>query len=551
MMRQSIDILLILICNIRILSLNALSSASFASNKEKPFFPLCSSSSLSRNSHSTRLIRTRLWRTHLEFYNQINSAIFFPLKLQRADDGGSEWIREKDLFKDDYDDLDFDADSVVDFEDDESYRKFFDENSNGYNYGTKDYFDRDDDYFDDQVNNNIMSWEWEMYQKTTQIYLPPPPSDVLSTPETIIHFIGGTLFGSYPIRFYQTILESIAKKSNSIIIATSIPVTFQSNPLDHDRLCFNIVKSFRDAYRNVICDEYGTKVANTMKIVGLGHSLGSRLHCIISSNSSLLKIGYQREGNVLISFNNFNAMSSVPGVKSLKKNVREAKMKDKVRQNRDQKVAWDDDYINDFSQRRRGRKSSKTKDYYSLNNRYYFDEDDEDVDFQEVVEAVKDGIENRLSSIRATLTPDLKQEAFEFQPTPEELWCQIEDGVYSKNVPKNLVVQFDGDEIDQSVRLARSIAGGKCKDNEVDVKFARLRGTHLTPVSYVGRFGVGDIVKRISTYPIDDILKEAVGEETLSQKRLKKKASTRKNMKDLNNLVDSVVEYILQLSSSS
>eukprot|EP00555_Chaetoceros_dichaeta_P011632 CAMPEP_0198269672 /NCGR_PEP_ID=MMETSP1447-20131203/42175_1 /TAXON_ID=420782 /ORGANISM="Chaetoceros dichaeta, Strain CCMP1751" /LENGTH=33 /DNA_ID= /DNA_START= /DNA_END= /DNA_ORIENTATION= len=33
-------------------------------------------------------------------------------------------------------------------------------------------------------------------------------------------------------------------------------------------------------------------------------------------------MAYPREGNVLIAFNNFNAMSSVPGVKSLEKNVR-------------------------------------------------------------------------------------------------------------------------------------------------------------------------------------------------------------------------------------
>jgi len=481
----------------------------------------------------------------------MHKGILCPINLQRDDDDGLDWIEEKDLIENDRDELDFDGDPIRDFEDDEIYRDFFDENDDRNDYNPKDRVDSD---FDDEVNNDIISWEWEMYQKTTQIYLPPPPSDVTSTPKTIIHFIGGTLFGSYPIQFYSTLLERIAKKSNSIIIATSIPVTFQSNPLDHDRLCFNIAKSFRDAYKNVICDEYGTKVANTMKIVGLGHSLGSRLHCVISSNSSLIKIGFPREGNVLIAFNNFNAMSSVPGVKSLKKNVRVAKMKDKMRQNRynDRNVGFDDDdYNNNFSQRRGGRKSRKSQNYDSMNNRYFYDEDDEyveDVDLREVVEAVKDGIENRLSSIRATMTPDLKQEAFEFSPSPRKLWSQIEEGVYSKNVPKNLVVQFDCDEIDQSVRLARSITSTK---SDADVKFARLRGTHFTPVSYDDRFGVVNVWKRISAYPMDAMLREALGEETLSQKRLKKKASTRKEMKDVNNLVDSVVQYILQLNSGA
>jgi len=480
--------------------------------------------------------------------------VFLPLNLQRGDDAGSDWSQKEDLTEDDYDELDFDRDGMGDVEYDEIYREFLDKKNGGDDYDTKDYFNRDDIYFDDEVNNDVNSWEWEMFQKKTQIYLPPPPSDVTSTPKTIIHFIGGTLFGSYPIQFYSTLLEGIAEKSNSIIIATSIPVSFQSNPLDHDRLFFNIAKSFRNAYRNVICDEYGIKVANTMKIVGLGHSLGSRLHCIISSNSSLIKMGYPREGNVLISFNNFNAMSSVPGVKSLKKNVRVSKMKEKAR-----KVALDDDdYSDNFSQRRRGRQSRKSQDDYSMNNRYYYDEydeDEEDIDLQEVVEAVKDGIENRLSSIRATLTPDLKQEAFEFRPTPEQLWSQIEDGVYSKNVPKTLVVQFECDEIDQSVRLTRSITGTKgggiYKDNAADVKFARLRGAHLTPVSYDDVFGAVNVWKRISAYPMDTILREALGEENLSQKSFKKKASDRKEIKDLNNLVDSVVQYILQLNPAS
>jgi len=514
-----------------------------------------------------------------------------------SDDEYPNGIQEKDFFENDDDEHDVYEDII---EDDEIDRDFFydDENDND----PIDRLDRDDAYYDDDVADDVMSWEWETFQKTTHIYLPPPSSDIASTPKTIVHFIGGTLFGSYPVQFYSTLLEKIAKKSNSIIVATSIPVTFQSNPLDHDRLCYNIARSFRSAYRNAICDEYGTKVANAMKIMGLGHSLGSRLHCIISSNPSLIKMAYPREGNVLIAFNNFNAMSSVPGVKTLEKNVRESKRKDqerkrkvrtdKVKEKRERSSnggstregAWDDeDYDEDFSRRRRGG-NRKSQDNYSkqngnpYNNRYDYeddddddyDEDDEDVDLQEVVKAVKDGIENRLSSIRATLTPDFKQEAFEFCPTPEELWSQIQEGEYSKNVAKNLVVQFDCDRIDQSARLARSIIaantrhtttkkGGDSNNNmaanydtpasDSDVKFARLRGTHLTPVSYVDSFGAVNIWKRISAYPMDAVLKEALGEENRSQERLKKRASTRKEIKDLNNLVDSVVQYIIRLNS--
>jgi len=340
-----------------------------------------------------------------------------------------------------------------------------------------------------------------------------------------------------------------------------------------------------------------------MKIVGLGHSLGSRLHCILSSDPSLLKMAYPREGNVLIAFNNFNAMSSVPGVKSLEKNVRKSKREGEERKKEETKrrqrssssssrgstreAAWgeDDDDYEDFSRRKRGRESRESRDYYSkgngnsyndrYNRDYYDDEDDDDdddVDLQEVVTAVKDGIENRLSSIRATLTPDFKQEAFEFQPTPEELWSQIQEGEYSDNVSKNLVVQFDCDGIDQSARLARSILAANTRNSNTkdgaensgnkpsstnyevtardgDVKFARLRGTHLTPVSYVDNFGAVNMWKRISSYPMDAVLKEALGEGNRSRKRLKKKASARKDIKDLDNLVDSIAQYIIRLNS--
>ncbi len=40
-------------------------------------------------------------------------------------------------------------------------------------------------------------------------------------------------------------------------------------------------------------------------------------------------------------------------------------------------------------------------------------------------------------------------------------------------------MQFDDDQIDQSSKLAQILQG----TNSSDVKFARLRGTHLSPIS--------------------------------------------------------------------
>lgn len=78
---------------------------------------------------------------------------------------------------------------------------------------------------------------------------------------------------------------------------------------------------------------------------------------------------------------------------------------------------------------------------------------------------------SRLSSV---LTPN--PDKLEFHPTPVELWEALIDGArYS--IPHTLIVQFDDDKVDQSSKLATIL------DESSSVKFARLRGMHLTPVS--------------------------------------------------------------------
>jgi len=469
----------------------------------------------------------------------------------------------------------------------DDYNAFYDDKTHGMLDSIYEGNFHHDDYTDGGNDDDIVTWEWETHKQISHIYLPPPSTNVTSTPKTIVHFIGGTLFGSYPIQFYSALLEKIAERSNSIIVATSIPVNFQSNPLNHDRLCFIIARSFRDAYRNVICNEFGTKDSNNMNIIGLGHSLGSRLHCILSSKSSLIKIAYPRAGNVLIAFNNYNAITSVPGVKSLEQNVRESQMQDQERKRKERIekerrqdingkrsgmnfFQEDDDYDNTRMENRKTRENNWKRSDNSDYDRYYYDED-YDIDFEDIVTVVRDRIEDKLSSIRDILTPDFTKGSFEFRPTPEELWSQIQEGEYRRNVASSLLVQFDGDRIDQSARLARSILassasctkniGEKCdndsddgiateKDDaaisEIDIKFARLRGTHLTPVSYADSFGVIKSWERISSLPMDVVLEEALGEEEWQSKRRSKR---RKN-KDLSELVGSIVQYIARLNEN-
>jgi len=63
-----------------------------------------------------------------------------------------------------------------------------------------------------------------------------------------------------------------------------------------------------------------------------------------------------------------------------------------------------------------------------------------------------------------------------FAPDAAATWALLEDGGYG--AARSLVVQFDDDPIDQSLRLAAALAG---RFGLARVPFRRLRGDHLTP----------------------------------------------------------------------
>jgi hypothetical protein len=523
-------------------------------------------------------------------------------------------------------------------------KKFNPRSSNNDDY---DYYNSKEEEYDDDdgdMNMNMdgkeygdnaqqRTWEWETYRKTTHIYLPPPVDDVplraprsqsrdefdetpkdeskhelfSQIPKSIIHFVGGTLFGSYPLQFYKPLLERIAEKSNSIVIATSIPVTLSKNPLNHYMLSKNIAFEFSKAYQNVIVDEYGSEAANDMKIVGLGHSLGSRLQVIISTSRKLKRIGFERDGNILIAFNNYNAGESVPGVRGLEKGIQNTLNGDGNRDGR-------------------GRSRGSSNRSIPRSDAYY---DDYEIGISDVVNAVSEGLQDQVSTIKTAITPDLDKQSLEFQPSPQQLW----DGVEKEyEVDKTLLVQFDQDMIDQSSRLAKAIMEserfsiatmqepgvvsvdmgsmgsvdsvnattksvietldetgiGMDQDSPVDtdtstrsfiagasatnvtsneppntypskdkdMKFARLRGTHLTPVSYSDTFIIQAMKRAGASASVffgqsqaqsqDQILQEAIQEENdyrPSSKRMRAKVQNQ----DIENLSSCIARYVTDI----
>ncbi|KAL3899743.1 MAG: hypothetical protein SGARI_006395, partial [Bacillariaceae sp.] len=106
------------------------------------------------------------------------------------------------------------------------------------------------------------------------------------------------------------------------------------------------------------------------------------------------------------------------------------------------------------------------------------DFDDLDAEWDEVVDDLQALVKEQAARVTSALTP--KSKDLEFFPSPDQLWKAVgNDKRYSVN--ETLLVQFDNDPVDQSSKLAQILHS----TNSSNVKFARLRGTHLTPVSVI------------------------------------------------------------------
>ena len=322
---------------------------------------------------------------------------------------------------------------------------------------------------DELLGDNILEWEKYVTNSGTAWILLPPLS--VTKPTCIIHFVGGTFMGSSPHIWYRSLLQDVVRHTSCAIVATSIPVTIDRSPLNHVRLSTQLLDQFRSVHQDVLVDEYGRDVIQSVPICGMGHSLGARLLAVLTT-LTLGHIQQSRKGQallsykamILISFTNYGAAAGIPGVATLSKKSRnierqaQQQRKPSKRTKMDTKW-WDDDEDSD----------------YGTYGGYDFDDDDDDDDsWSTIWNEVADVIQLGATSVQNALTPP--SEALEFYPTPEQLWTAIQtNGRY--NIPQTLLVQFDDDEIDQSSRLATTIL--KCSD----VKFARLRGTHLTPIT--------------------------------------------------------------------
>jgi Protein of unknown function (DUF1350) len=345
-------------------------------------------------------------------------------------------------------------------------------------------------------------------------------------PTCVIHFVGGTFFGSSPTVWYGKLLRDVVRHSSAAVIASSIPVTVLQSPLQHVQLAKKVARQFEAAYNDVLVDEYGAEALRTVPICALGHSLGSRLLVVSATlqqqSTSKRRNSDSRRGTgwvtppsyrsyILMSFTNFGAAAGIPGVGTLYRARRQVD-----RQEQQQLQQADVGGAQGRRQRRQpqqrrpaGRRPKQGRDGEEFDRFRNFDEeldedgynayddDDDDADIAGLWEDLTGVVKESARWIQSSLTPDAS--ALEFYPTPAQLWKALrssaapdrsgnvngggagEEGAAAGGgryrVPQTLLIQFDQDRVDQSAKLAATIRA--CSD----VTFARLRGTHLSPLS--------------------------------------------------------------------
>ncbi|KAL3752000.1 hypothetical protein ACJRO7_012769 [Eucalyptus globulus] len=116
-----------------------------------------------------------------------------------------------------------------------------------------------------------------------------------SQPNAVVHFIGGIFVGAAPQLTYRLFLERLAEKG-ILVIATPYPSGF-----DHFFIADEVQFKFDR------CHRYLQDIVHDLPTFGIGHSLGSVIHLLIGSRYAV-----QRNGNILMAFNNKEASLAIP-----------------------------------------------------------------------------------------------------------------------------------------------------------------------------------------------------------------------------------------------
>lgn len=118
-------------------------------------------------------------------------------------------------------------------------------------------------------------------------------------PKGVVHFLGGAFLAAAPQVSYSRLLENLAK-GGYIVVATP----FLNSSFDHRQIATEVYEQWETARLALDLHDLPT--------FGMGHSMGCKIHLILSSI-------YQPHhlGNIFIAYNNYSAKKSIPFFREL------------------------------------------------------------------------------------------------------------------------------------------------------------------------------------------------------------------------------------------
>lgn len=128
-------------------------------------------------------------------------------------------------------------------------------------------------------------------------------------PVGIIHFLGGAFVATAPNITYRWLLENLGKAGYAVIATPFV------NTFDHSAIARNVLSRFSSILERL--QDLGWLPSGYLPVYGMGHSMGCKLHLLIGS---LYEV--EREGNILISFNNYPVKRAIPFIEPLALDVK-------------------------------------------------------------------------------------------------------------------------------------------------------------------------------------------------------------------------------------
>jgi len=145
------------------------------------------------------------------------------------------------------------------------------------------------------------------------VLLPPPGG---RRAEAVVSFLGGAFVGAAPQLAYAPFLEALAARG-AVVIATPYQLSFDQ-AATADRVQYDLERCMRaldDEAEGAGAGAAGARAGpapfpppSSLPIFGVGHSLGSLLHLLVCSRYPFA----MRRGNILMSFNNKPATETIP-----------------------------------------------------------------------------------------------------------------------------------------------------------------------------------------------------------------------------------------------